>query len=67
MLLTGDIVEAGPMEHLAIFAETCAPESIAARANYWARKVAKMPAGGVVIAKEAFRLWDEHFHVPEPS
>ncbi len=59
MLLTGDIVEAGTMEHLGIFTETCAPESVSARALYWAQKVSKMPADGVVIAKEAFRMVEQ--------
>jgi enoyl-CoA hydratase/carnithine racemase len=59
MLLTGDIIEAGEIEHLGIFTETCAPESVAARAKYWAQKTAKMPADGVVIAKEAFRLVEQ--------
>ena len=58
MLLTGDIIEAGEVEHLGVFTETCAPEAVTARAWYWAQKVAKMPADGVVIAKEAFR-WVE--------
>ena len=59
MLLTGDIIEAGTIEHLGIFTETCAPEAVAARARYWAEKAAKMPADGVVIAKEAFRLVEQ--------
>jgi enoyl-CoA hydratase len=59
LLLTGDIVEAGAVEHLGVFTETCAPESVAARARYWAAKAAKMPADGVVIAKEAFRLVEQ--------
>jgi enoyl-CoA hydratase len=59
MLLTGDIIEAGAVEHLGVFTETCAPESVAARAWYWAQKAAKMPADGVVIAKEAFRLVEQ--------
>jgi enoyl-CoA hydratase len=58
MLLTGDIIEAGEVEHLGVFTETCAPEAVKARAWYWAQKAAKMPADGVVIAKEAFR-WVE--------
>jgi enoyl-CoA hydratase len=58
MLLTGDIVDAGAVEHLGVFTETCAPEAVTARAWYWAQKAAKMPADGVVIAKEAFR-WVE--------
>jgi enoyl-CoA hydratase len=59
LLLTGDIVEAGIFEHLGIFTETCAPESVTARARYWAEKAAKMPADGVVIAKEAFRMVEQ--------
>ncbi|MCF6387010.1 enoyl-CoA hydratase/isomerase family protein [Mycobacterium sp. MBM] len=58
MLLTGDIIEAGALEHLGVFTDTCAPDMVAARARYWAQKAAKMPADGVVIAKEAFR-WVE--------
>lgn len=59
LLLTGDIVEAGAVEHLGVFTETCAPETVTARARYWAAKAAKMPADGVVIAKEAFRLVEQ--------
>ncbi len=60
MLLTGDIIEAGSLEHLGIFTETCSPEAVTARARYWAEKAAKMPADGVVIAKEAFRLVEQN-------
>jgi enoyl-CoA hydratase/carnithine racemase len=59
MLLTGDIVDAAGMEHLGIFTETCDDTMVAARARYWAQKAAKMPADGVVIAKEAFRLVEQ--------
>ena len=59
MLLTGDIIEAGVVEHLGVFTETCTPEAVTARAWYWAQKAAKMPADGVVIAKEAFRLVEQ--------
>ena len=59
MLLTGDIIEAGLVEHLGVFTETCAPQSVTARARYWAEKAAKMPADGVVIAKEAFRMVEQ--------
>jgi enoyl-CoA hydratase len=60
LLLTGDIVEAGAIEHLGIFTDTCDPGMVAARARYWAEKAAKMPADGVVIAKEAFRLVEQN-------
>lgn len=59
LLLTGDIVEAGTVEHLGVFTETCAREAVTERAGYWAAKAAKMPADGVVIAKEAFRLVEQ--------
>jgi enoyl-CoA hydratase len=59
LLLTGDIIEAGAIEHLGIFTDTCDPASVPARARYWAEKAAKMPADGVVIAKEAFRLVEQ--------
>jgi enoyl-CoA hydratase/carnithine racemase len=59
LLLTGDIIQAGEIEHLGIFTDTCDPGSVTARARYWAEKAAKMPADGVVIAKEAFRLVEQ--------
>ncbi|HXO78839.1 MAG TPA: enoyl-CoA hydratase/isomerase family protein [Mycobacterium sp.] len=59
LLLTGDIIDAEAVEHLGIFTETCDPGHVAARARYWAEKAAKMPADGVVIAKEAFRLVEQ--------
>lgn len=59
LLLTGDIISAGEVEHLGVFTETCAADKVTARARYWAEKAAKMPADGVVIAKEAFRLVEQ--------
>lgn len=59
LLLTGDIVEAETVEHLGVFTETCEAGQVQARARYWAEKAAKMPADGVVIAKEAFRLVEQ--------
>lgn len=59
MLLTGDIIQAGEVEHLGIFTDTCDPGAVTARAWYWAQKAAKMPADGVVVAKEAFRLVEQ--------
>ncbi|HKV17894.1 MAG TPA: enoyl-CoA hydratase/isomerase family protein [Mycobacterium sp.] len=59
LLLTGDIITAGDVEHLGVFTDTCDREKVAARARYWAEKAAKMPADGVVIAKEAFRLVEQ--------
>ncbi|HEY7054539.1 MAG TPA: enoyl-CoA hydratase/isomerase family protein [Mycobacterium sp.] len=59
LLLTGDIIDAASISHLGIFTETCDASAVAGRARYWAEKVAKMPADGVVIAKEAFRLVEQ--------
>jgi enoyl-CoA hydratase/carnithine racemase len=59
LLLTGDIIDAAAVEHLGIFTETCDASDVGARARYWAQKAAKMPADGVVIAKEAFRLVEQ--------
>ena len=59
LLLTGDVIEAGAIEHLGVFTETVDAGSVPARARYWAAKVAKMPADGIVIAKEAFRLVEQ--------
>ncbi len=59
LLLTGDIIDASAVEHLGVFTDTCEPSKVTARARYWAEKVAKMPADGVVIAKEAFRLVEQ--------
>jgi enoyl-CoA hydratase/carnithine racemase len=55
-LLTGDTVTAETLAHLPIFTEVTDDAEVEGRADWWARKVAKMPADGLVIAKEAFRL-----------
>ncbi|MGP4057487.1 enoyl-CoA hydratase/isomerase family protein [Mycobacterium sp. 4D054] len=59
LLLTGDVISAGDVEHLGVFTDTCDAAAVPARARYWAEKAAKMPADGVVIAKEAFRLVEQ--------
>ncbi|MGE2730971.1 enoyl-CoA hydratase/isomerase family protein [Mycolicibacterium vaccae] len=59
LLLTGDIIAAADVEHLGVFTETCDAAAVTARARYWAEKAAKMPADGVVIAKETFRLVEQ--------
>lgn len=58
-LLTGDTMAAEKLEHLSIFTEVTDDEAVEARANWWAHKVARMPADGIVIAKEAFRLVEQ--------
>src|SRR5215472_13518977 len=59
LLLTGDTIAAEKLEHLSIFTEVTDDDAVAARADWWARKVARMPADGIVIAKEAFRLVEQ--------
>jgi enoyl-CoA hydratase/carnithine racemase len=59
MLLTGDTVEASTLERYNIFTEIVPDETVAPRADWWARKISRMPADGIVIAKEAFRLVEQ--------
>jgi enoyl-CoA hydratase/carnithine racemase len=59
LLLTGDTIAAAKLEHLSIFTEVTDDDAVEARASWWARKVARMPADGIVIAKEAFRLVEQ--------
>lgn len=58
-LLTGDTVPAKSLEHLSIFTEVTDDAAVEARADWWARKAARMPADGIAIAKEAFRLVEQ--------
>ncbi|HEY2302056.1 MAG TPA: enoyl-CoA hydratase/isomerase family protein [Acidimicrobiales bacterium] len=59
LLLTGDTIPAADVEHLGVFTEVLDDPLVGARADWWARKIAKMPADGIVIAKEAFRLVEQ--------
>ena len=59
LLLTGDTIPAGDLAHLSVFTDVTEPDAVAARAEWWAQKVARMPADGIVIAKEAFRLVEQ--------
>jgi enoyl-CoA hydratase len=59
LLLTGDTIEAGEVAHLGVFTEVIEAGAVAARAAWWAEKVARMPADGIVMAKEAFRLVEQ--------
>ena len=59
LLLTGDVIEAGSLESLGVFTEFTSADEVADRASYWARKAARMPADGIVIAKEAFRMVEQ--------
>jgi len=59
LLLTGDTIAADELAHLSIFTDVTDPDRVTARADWWARKAARMPADGIVIAKEAFRLVEQ--------
>jgi enoyl-CoA hydratase len=59
LLLTGDTIAASTVEHLGVFTETVADADVEARADWYAQKVARMPADGIVMAKEAFRLVEQ--------
>jgi enoyl-CoA hydratase/carnithine racemase len=59
LLLTGDTVEAGSLEHLGVFTEVTDDAAVADRAEWWAQKASRMPADGIVMAKEAFRLVEQ--------
>ncbi|HZP28065.1 MAG TPA: enoyl-CoA hydratase/isomerase family protein [Acidimicrobiia bacterium] len=59
LLLTGDTMAAGEVEHLGLFTEVCDPGQVPARAEFWAAKVARMPADGLAIAKAGFSLIEQ--------
>jgi enoyl-CoA hydratase/carnithine racemase len=59
LLLTGDTVEASSLDRDGVFTEVLRDDKVEARADWWARKVARMPADGLAIAKEAFRLVEQ--------
>jgi enoyl-CoA hydratase/carnithine racemase len=59
LLLTGDTITGATIEHLGVFTEIADAAEVEARAAWWAAKAAKMPADGIVLAKEAFRLVEQ--------
>ena len=59
LLLTGDTIEAGEIAHLGVFTEVVEADAVATRAAWWAEKASRMPADGIVLAKEAFRLIEQ--------
>lgn len=59
LLLTGDTIPAADVAHLGVFTEVIDDAKVAARAEWWAQKVSRMPADGIVMAKEAFRLVEQ--------
>jgi enoyl-CoA hydratase/carnithine racemase len=59
LLLTGDTIEAADVAHLGVFTEVVPPDAVEAKAAWYAEKAARMPADGIVLAKEAFRLVEQ--------
>ena len=59
LLLTGDTITADQLAHLSVFTEVVDDAAVGPRADWWARKIARMPADGLVLAKEAFRLVEQ--------
>ncbi len=59
LLLTGDTVAVSDIERYGVFTEVVDDGDVEARATWWAQKVARMPADGIVLAKEAFRLVEQ--------
>jgi enoyl-CoA hydratase len=59
LLLTGDTMRASELAHLGVFTEVVEPDAVEARAAWWAEKASRMPADGIVLAKEAFRLVEQ--------
>ena len=42
-----------------MFTEVVEPDTVTARAAWWAEKASRMPADGIVMVKEAFRLVEQ--------
>lgn len=58
MLLTGETFEVADLPP-GVFSEIVAPDEVARRAEELAELVARMPADGIAIAKEAYRLVEQ--------
>lgn len=56
LLLTGDTKTGRELAHLGVFAEVVPDERVAEETEALAARIAKMPADGVHLAKEAYRL-----------
>jgi len=59
LLLTGETLAVSELAKPDVFSEVVGPEHVAARAEELAAQVAKMPADGIAIAKEAYRLVEQ--------
>jgi len=56
LLLTGEMMAVGDIPRPDVFTEVVPADQVARRSEEMALQVAKMPADGIVIAKEAYRL-----------
>ncbi len=59
LLLTGEIMAVANLPRPDVFTEIVPQERVAERAEEYAAQIARMPADGLVIAKEAFRLVEQ--------
>lgn len=59
LLLTGETLTVSELSRPDVFTEVVAPEDVAARSEEMAIQIAKMPADGIAIAKEAYRLVEQ--------
>jgi enoyl-CoA hydratase len=59
LLLTGRTVTGGEVADRGIFTRVVEPDRVAAEAEELVAEVARMPADGIVIAKEAYRLVEQ--------
>ena len=59
LLLTGETPRVCELAKPDVFSEVVAPEEVAPRAEALAAQIAKMPADGIAIAKEAYRLVEQ--------
>jgi len=59
LLLTGETLEVSEINRPDVFTEVVGPERVAERSEELAALVAKMPADGIAIAKEAYRLVEQ--------
>jgi enoyl-CoA hydratase/carnithine racemase len=59
LLLTGETFLVSELSRPDVFTEVVAPEDVADRVEEVAAQIAKMPADGIAIAKEAYRLVEQ--------
>jgi enoyl-CoA hydratase len=59
LLLTGETPMVSELSRPDVFTEVVAAEDVATRAEELAAQIAKMPADGIAIAKEAYRLVEQ--------